>query len=59
MKRKDYIVIADAVVSMIELRVIKIKAIDEAITIICRELKSDNYMFDEQKFKTYIKERIA
>ena len=56
MTRKDYIIIADAIIKMIRLGFVKKK--DEAVTVMCDKLSSDNYKFDYDKFREYIEKGI-
>ena len=58
MSRKDYVLIADGIVAMINHGVIKKKAIDEAIDEMAYRLRLVKGNFDSGIFKNYIKERI-
>jgi len=58
MTRKDYIVIADAMVKQIQCMYVKKRDIQSHINIMCNHLRIDNNSFDADKFHKYIKERI-
>ena len=58
MTRKDFIVIADAMVAQIKAGHIKKKFIDEAITEMGHKLLETNPSFSYQTFGDYIKARI-
>ena len=58
MTRKDYIVIADAMIKQIDRGFIKKKDIEKAINVMSNALSSDNYRFDYGKFEDYIMKGI-
>ena len=58
MSRKDYILIAEAIITMIRTKTIKKLGIKSAIATMCILLKGDNYSFDSDRFEKYIMERI-
>lgn len=58
MSRKDYIIIAEAMIIQINKGFIKKKNIEDAIDTMAKALKSDNYAFRHGTFRDYIMERI-
>ena len=58
MTRKDFIVIAEAMVAQIKAGHIKKKAIDSAIKTMGDHLLETNYDFSYQTFGDYIKARL-
>jgi len=58
MTRKDYILIAGAMIKQIDRGFIKKKDIARAINVMSYELSIDNYRFDYGKFEDYIMKGI-
>ena len=58
MCKKDYIVVAEILISQIQLGHIKKLAIKKSIVVASNFLTRDNYKFDSEIFKNYIMERI-
>ena len=58
MTKNDYIVIANIIVSQIQLGHIKKKDINQSIVVASNFLCRDNNRFDSNIFKNYILERI-
>ena len=58
MSKKDYIIIADAMIIQINMGFVKKKYIEGFIDKMANELKNDNYKFSHDTFNDYIRKAI-
>ena len=58
MSRKDYIIIADAMIIQINMGFVKKKYVGGFIARMANELKNDNYRFSHDTFNDYIRKAI-